>query len=107
MLKLRLARTGPKNYKKFLIVATNHENPRDSNYKEIVGVYNPNPDKKGSQHVELKADRVKYWIAQGAHMTQTVAELLGKSGLLPMPPERYTPIKDHKRQEYYRKLQDI
>ena len=98
-IKLRLARIGPKNYKQFNIVATDTRKPRDSGYKEIVGRYNPNPDEFGTKFVELKADRIKYWVAVGAEMSDTVAYILGKSGLIPPPPERFQPIKDQRRKE--------
>jgi small subunit ribosomal protein S16 len=41
------------------------------NYLEMVGSYDPRVDK-----VELKADRIKHWVAEGAQPSDTVHNLL-------------------------------
>ena len=63
-LRLRLARIGPKNYKRFNIVATHSSRPRDRRHFEVVGTYDPNPDEFGTKRVEIKAERVKYWLGR-------------------------------------------
>jgi ribosomal protein S16 len=38
------------------------------------------------KHIQLNFDRIKYWLAQGAQPTQTVALILGRAGILPSIP---------------------
>lgn len=81
-VKIRLARHGAKKRPFYRIVVANIESPRDGRFLEVVGTYNPLPD---SAEVNLKGDRVKYWMAQGAEPTDTVRNLLKKQGLLTNP----------------------
>ncbi len=46
-------------------------------YTEDIGSYNPRTKK-----VDVKADRVKYWISVGAKMSDTVNNLLVKSKVI-------------------------
>lgn len=75
MVKIRLQRAGARNRPFYRIVAAYREAKRDGRFLEIVGTYNPrvNPPK-----VDVKEDRVSYWLSVGAQPTQTVARLLGK-----------------------------
>ncbi|AOY58083.1 MULTISPECIES: 30S ribosomal protein S16 [Desulfococcus] len=81
-VKIRLARHGAKKRPFYRIVVANIESPRDGRFLEVVGTYNPLPD---PAEVNLKGDRVKYWMAQGAEPTDTVRNLLKKQGLLTNP----------------------
>jgi small subunit ribosomal protein S16 len=40
-----------------------------------VGIYNP---RTNPASVELKRDRVDYWVSKGAKMSETVARLVAK-----------------------------
>ena len=77
-VKIRLARHGAKKRPFYRIVATDNDSPRDGRFLEKLGTYNPlqNPAK-----VELDAERVKYWIGQGATPTDTVRSILKREGL--------------------------
>lgn len=77
-VKIRLARHGAKKRPFYRIVATDNDSPRDGRFLEKLGTYNPlhNPAK-----VELDAERVKYWIGQGATPTDTVKSILKREGL--------------------------
>jgi small subunit ribosomal protein S16 len=77
-MKIRLARHGGKKRPFYRIVVANIESPRDGRFLEVVGTYNPLPD---PEIVTLKDDRVKYWISQGAELTNTVKNILKKQGL--------------------------
>lgn len=77
-MKIRLARHGAKKRPFYRIVVANIESPRDGRFLEVVGTYNPLPD---PEIVTLKDDRVKYWISQGAELTNTVKNILKKQGL--------------------------
>lgn len=63
---------------------------------------NPNEDSvKGKDNyyedrvkeVRLKVDRLQYWISVGAQPSDRVAWILGKFGILPPPPRRFSPDK--------------
>jgi small subunit ribosomal protein S16 len=78
-VKIRLARHGAKKKPFYRIVVTDSESPRDGRFTEIVGTYNPliNP-----AEVNLKEDRIKYWVAQGAIPTDTVKSLIKTKGVV-------------------------
>jgi small subunit ribosomal protein S16 len=72
MLKIRLQRTGRKNDPSFRVVLTDSKNATKSGkFNEILGSYNP---KKGE--TLFKADRVTYWISNGAQVSDTVHNFL-------------------------------
>jgi small subunit ribosomal protein S16 len=78
-VKIRLARHGAKKKPFYRIVVTDNESPRDGRFLEMVGTYNPLQD---PAEVTLKAERVEYWIGQGAIPTDTVKNLLKKEGII-------------------------
>lgn len=78
-VKLRLRRMGKKKQPIYKIVAADSRSPRDGKFIEAVGLYNPltNP-----HTIELKEDRVNYWLNNGAIPTLTVKNLLSQKGIL-------------------------
>ena len=76
-VKIRLARHGAKKRPFYRIVVADSEAPRDGKYLENVGTYNPLLD---PAEVNLKAERIQYWIDQGAIPSDTVRSLLKKEG---------------------------
>lgn len=78
MLKIRLQRTGRKRESTFRIVLTDSKNgPTSGRFKEILGSYNP-----GSNEKIVKADRVTYWIGNGAQVSGTVHNILISEGVI-------------------------
>ena len=77
-VKIRLARHGAKKRPFYRIVVADNESPRDGRFLETVGTYNPLLD---PAEVSLKAERIKYWINQGAIPSDTVKSLLKKEGI--------------------------
>ena len=77
-VKLRLRRMGKKKQPIYKVVAADSRSPRDGKFLEAVGIYNPltNP-----HTVDLKEDRVNYWLDKGAQPTDTVKSLLGQTGI--------------------------
>jgi len=72
MLMIRLQRVGRRNYAEFRVVVTEKTRAaKSSNYKELIGSYNPHKDR-----VSIDAERVKYWISKGAQVSDTVHNLL-------------------------------
>ena len=79
MVRLRLRRMGAKKAPFYRVVATDSSSPRDGRFIEILGHYNPT---KNPQIIELKEDRVMYWLGAGAQPSDTVRSLFRKKGLL-------------------------
>ena len=77
-VKIRLARHGAKKRPFYRIVVADSESSRDGKFLEVVGTYNPLMD---PAEVNLKDERVKYWMDQGAIPTGTVKNLLKKQGI--------------------------
>ena len=49
--------------------------PRDGRFIEEVGYYDP---RKTPPRIQLKMDRVKKWVSNGAQLTDTVKSLVKK-----------------------------
>ena len=72
MLKIRLQRIGRKNDPSFRAVLTDSKNSTKSGrFLEILGTYNPKAGEK-----KLDADRIKYWMSQGAKCSDTMHNFL-------------------------------
>src|SRR5438128_2494326 len=77
MLKMRLQRIGRKHEPSFRLVLTDSENSTKSGrFAEILGSYDPRKSLEA-----LKADRITYWLSQGALVTGSVNNLLVKKGI--------------------------
>ena len=72
-VKIRLARFGSKKAPFYRIRVADSRFPRDGRFIEEIGTYNPltNP-----ATVNIKAERLKYWLNQGAQPTDTVKSLI-------------------------------
>ena len=80
-MKIRLARGGSKKRPFYAIVASDSRMPRDGRFIEKLGVYNPLLAKDSEDRVKLNAERVQYWLSQGAQPTDRVARFLENAGL--------------------------
>ncbi|HEY4130676.1 MAG TPA: 30S ribosomal protein S16 [Gemmatimonadaceae bacterium] len=78
-VKIRLRHTGRKKSPTFRIVVADSRSPRDGKFIEVVGQYAP---RSGEQALNLKNERVNYWLDSGAQPTDTVRSLLRKAGVL-------------------------
>ena len=78
-VKIRLARMGAKKRPFYRVVITDSRSPRDSNYIEVVGTYNPCTD---PAEIKLKDDRILDWLSKGAQPTETVHNILKKEGII-------------------------
>lgn len=92
-LKLRLARHGRKKAPFYAIVVADSRAPRDGNFIEKLGIYDPRLPKDSEKRVVLNAERVKHWMSVGAQPSERVAYFLGKAGLAPMPAQKNSPQK--------------
>ena len=92
-LKIRLARGGAKKRPFYRIVVAEASAPRDGRYVERVGTYNPMVPKEHEQRVTLNAERITYWLGQGAQPTERVQKMLSGAGLAAAPVIREQPKK--------------
>ncbi|MCZ2150752.1 MAG: 30S ribosomal protein S16 [Bryobacterales bacterium] len=76
MLMIRLARFGAKKKPTYRVVVIDKERARDSRAVEVVGHYNPVAT---PAVVNLKHDRITYWMKCGARPSDTVARLLERN----------------------------
>jgi len=103
MLKLRLSRGGTKKRPVYKVVVADSRFARDGRFIEKVGFFNPLLPKDKKERVGLEAERIKYWLGQGAQPTTRVARILGENELMPMPangnnPKKAVPKKERKKE---------
>ena len=67
----------------YSIFAADSRCPRDGRHLEVVGYYDPIPEKDGNKHVGLNIERIKYWLSVGAQPSAVVQRLLAQAGVLP------------------------
>lgn len=79
MLMIRLQRTGRKNEPTFRVVLTDSKNgPKSGKSLEVLGSY----DSRRGDKAVIDADRVKYWMSQGAKASGTIHNLLVSKKLI-------------------------
>lgn len=81
-MKIRLARGGSKKRPFYRIVAADSRMPRDGRYVEKLGTYNPLLPKDSEERVKMDAERVQYWMGQGAQVTDRVSRFLEAAGVI-------------------------
>ena len=76
-VRIRLTRLGSTHKPVYRVVASDSRRPRDGQYIELIGTYNPSLDEvKINEEVALK------WLNQGALPTDTVRDLFSKKGIM-------------------------
>jgi small subunit ribosomal protein S16 len=73
---IRLARRGARKQPYYRIVVIEKARARNGRPVEVVGTYNP---RTNPASVELKRDRVDYWVSKGAQMSDRVNKLFSKA----------------------------
>ncbi len=73
---LRLSRAGTHKAPFYHVVATDSRSARDGKYLEDIGIYDPTQQ---PGRIELRADRVEYWLKVGARPSQTVAMVIERA----------------------------
>ena len=104
MLKMRLSMGGTKKRPVYKVVVADSRFPRDGRFIEKIGFFNPLIPKDKKERMSLDAERVKYWLGQGAQPTIRVARILGENQIIPMPakgnnPQKAIPKKDRKNKD--------
>jgi len=103
MLKIRLSRGGTKKRPVYKVVVADSRRARDGKFIEKVGFFNPLLPKDKKERIGLEAERIKYWLGQGAQPTTRVARILGENEIIPMPvngnnPNKAIPKKERKKE---------
>jgi small subunit ribosomal protein S16 len=75
-LKIRLSRIGSTHQPHYRIVVAEARSRRDGDAVETVGTYDPRA--KGKQ-VNMRLDRVDYWIGKGAKASDTVHSMIKRA----------------------------
>lgn len=74
-VKIRMRQQGRTNRQTYRLVVTDIRAPRDGKYLEMVGWYNPFG---AANNCQVDADRIRFWLEQGAVLTPNVESLLVK-----------------------------
>jgi small subunit ribosomal protein S16 len=82
-VRIRLARGGAKKRPFYRIVAADARSPRDGRFLERLGSYNPLLKSEDTNRVVLNEERIRYWLSQGAQVSDRVARFLDKAGIAP------------------------
>ena len=78
MLKIRYLRRGKKNRPFFFIVVVNQKrSPQSGKFIEKIGFYDPI-----TKDMNIKKERVGYWLSRGAKPSDTVYNLLVENKIL-------------------------
>lgn len=75
-VKIRLRRTGRKKQPSYRLVVADSTTPRDGQYLDALGTYNPLV-KPADLRIDL--EKVDEWLGRGAEMSDTVASLVRKA----------------------------
>ena len=75
MLMIRLARVGARKQPHYRVVVIEKDRARDGRSIEVVGIYNP---RTTPATLDLKRDRIDYWIGNGAKLSDRVGKLFSQ-----------------------------
>ncbi|HHM04681.1 MAG TPA: 30S ribosomal protein S16 [Gammaproteobacteria bacterium] len=75
MVTIRLARTGAKKRPFYHIVVTDSRSARGGRFIERVGYFNPVAT-GGETRLHMDAERIDYWLSQGAQASERVGKLI-------------------------------
>ena len=79
MLMIRLSRTGARKQPQYRVVVIEKERARNGRPVEVVGTYNP---RTNPASIELKRERIDYWVSKGAKLSDRVGKIVSR----PAPP---------------------
>jgi small subunit ribosomal protein S16 len=73
---IRLSRTGARKQPQYRVVVIEKERARNGRPVEVVGTYNP---RTTPASIELKRERIDYWVSKGAKMSDRVSKIVSRS----------------------------
>jgi small subunit ribosomal protein S16 len=77
---IRLSRTGARKQPQYRVVVIEKERARNGRPVEVVGTYNP---RTSPASIELKRERIDYWVSKGAKMSDRVSKIVSKPAPAP------------------------
>jgi small subunit ribosomal protein S16 len=72
---IRLSRTGARKQPQYRVVVIEKERARNGRPVEVVGTYNP---RTSPASIELKRERIDYWVSKGAKMSDRVSKIASR-----------------------------
>jgi small subunit ribosomal protein S16 len=75
VLMIRLARTGARKQPHYRVVVIEKDRARNGRSVEVVGTYNP---RTTPTSIDLKRERIDYWVSKGAQLSDRVSKLMSK-----------------------------
>ncbi len=78
-VKIILTRMGAKKRPMYRIVASDSRRPRDGEYLELIGTYNPVAT---PADVKIDEEKALKWLSTGAIPSDTVRSLFSKAGIM-------------------------
>lgn len=75
-VRIRLKRVGMPKQPHFRLVAIDGRRARDGKELEVLGFYDP---KEKENKIQVKVERLKYWLSVGAQPSETVRALLSRN----------------------------
>jgi small subunit ribosomal protein S16 len=75
VLMIRLSRMGARKQPHYRVVVIEKERARNGRPVEVVGTYNP---RTNPASIELKRERIDYWVSKGAKMSDRVSKIVSK-----------------------------
>ena len=79
-LKIRLTRIGAVHQPHYRVVVAEGRARRDGDPVEVIGTYDP---RNKGQQVNLKLDRVDYWLGKGAKPSDTLHAIIKRARRAP------------------------
>jgi small subunit ribosomal protein S16 len=76
VLTIRLSRVGARKQPHYRIVVIEKARARNGRSVEIVGTYNP---RTNPASVDLKRERIEYWVSKGAQLSERVGKLVARA----------------------------
>lgn len=76
MLKIRLRRMGARNAPFYRVVVSDSRRAPTASAVEEIGWYDP---RRTPSKLEIDRERIDYWTARGAQLSETVAQLVSRA----------------------------
>ena len=76
MVKIRLTRGGSKKRPYYRVTAIDERKRRDGRPLQYLGTYDPKPE---NEVIKLDIEGIEAWVAKGAQITETVANLIKRA----------------------------
>ncbi len=78
MLRIRLRRVGKKKKPAYRVVVADSRAPRDGDFVDTLGLYDPMTD---PPTINLNETKLRDWLRKGAQPSETTTKLLKRKGL--------------------------